>query len=834
MAEPTGVERILGKSIDRSDPISKIQEKDKDKDSRMSRKSSRKRRGRGSRDIRDFQSESLQQSFSSREELLKAELLQKRTEEIRNERINREIQERRLVKDKQIITVSAPGGVITQPFRQNVKDSVGATFMNVPGFIRGERSFGDVFKPLDRTGISVNPFELVLNPLGTFGRKESPGNILLKQDISLAKQGLIPQELIGVSPPKARADVISNVISRDIEKELTSPGGLTENLQEQINRGDMSVQKAENIYTQEFRNRFNERAVSEFERTNKLREPAFSEIAINERFSLGNVAEFTVGTGAIVGTSFVAPGTTGAIFAGLGLRDFQRATTTPDLTVSERVLTGGLAISNVGLGLTGVGVARNRAFNRFISSQSDDLASAQFGTLEIVAPADDGRVFLTGARRSGSANQFVDIMAENVGGNTFRVTKGSATTIIDPLFEIPGAKRINQVDIIRGTFTSKPISGTATPRLTFKDSRTLDITNFRFQDFQFSTGIANLEVGGNFRRFDIGGGVGKAGEIGRYSIRETVGFIPEINDRLLRGRITSRGFQFSTPVEEGIGNIGDDVIESSLGSGLGSGFRKGRKRPKIIDLNLLQDQVTPQINEGVVGSLFSQTGNTVIPRTSAPRINNLPPILGGTARSQFEGTGQFERTDFQAQLLIPQSRPSNAFVAPAQITTEFSNLGNFGATKALSGISFSNLSENQRGRGNIVQNVLIADNQNVIISNKFLDRTLLLDKTSFSLASRSSNIFRMAKFPVTPNMFPDITPIMTTPRRSFRFGGLFDFPGLGFEPGRSSSVRSRRGFLRVPTIEAVSLGITGDIIPGLEETGLFTRPVNRSRRRKRR
>lgn len=70
-------------------------------------------------------------------------------------------------------------------------------------------------------------------------------------------------------------------------------------------------------------------------------------------------------------------------------------------------------------------------------------------------------------------------------------------------------------------------------------------------------------------------------------------------------------------------------------------------------------------------------------------------------------------------------------------------------------------------------------------------------------------------------------------KSNFRSGNFI--PGLGFPyTGRSRIKIGKRKYKRRPSLASAALGITGDIVPRLEKTGIFERPIPRRKRRRKR
>jgi len=329
--------------------------------------------------------------------------------------------------------------------------------------------------------------------------------------------------------------------------------------------------------------------------------------------------------------------------------------------------------------------------------------------------------------------------------------------------------------------------------------------------------ISELDIGNIRIEEDIIG----SGPLGKTRLKEgpineeSIISLPKDFFAQVTGR--SRRITISSPVED-TGVSGFEGFQESKGF---TTFQGGSRRssPEFFQgLDQIQVQDVASVD---LSSVIQSLGVSAKPIV---KVSPRPPVISPRLGDVFVGQGQFAG---QGQFELTQEVGFGAFGSQQLMTPslDFMNLrqGEF-PTSFISPAFGSRARQNLRGRA-------LSEFQFPAVLDIAGQRSGLIEKQleipALGLGTAQKFDFEIPT-PTTP-----ILPIFTFggPRK-FR-GSLFPFfSGLEFGGGRGSSAIGRRGFERVPSIEAVALGITGSINDPLERTGLFTRPISRKKTRR--
>jgi hypothetical protein len=272
---------------------------------------------------------------------------------------------------------------------------------------------------------------------------------------------------------------------------------------------------------------------------------------------------------------------------------------------------------------------------------------------------------------------------------------------------------------------------------------------------------------------------------------------------------------------------GQDNIRNVISSDI-SGNIRSRGIDELIDLRNIQgsDKGFTSFERGSrprrtgqetinINDIFTptSTSNSILRTPQISLISrsldiSLPTIVGGTgSRGIFTGTGLFERTD-----LLSPTISRNQNIVDTSFNLNKLDIVNFRTASFSDSRSLVNFGTGQVSISRLEQ----PSSQGQIISTDLRFDTL------------NSLDFSFPQDPVTPFTFTDIGP----PSFRGRFGLGALFPPLGFEnPFVNRAPSPKRRFIRTPSLEAVGLGIVGDVNQSLERTGLFTRPLTRENTR---
>lgn len=613
-------------------------------------------------------------------------------------------------------------------------------------------------------------------------------------------------------------------IVQDIERNVTNKAQSnldkeTKNIQNQINRGDITLEEA-NIKLQKKQEEINKKAEEEFQKelkTNeKLRRKGISEgtLSILSQTQKGLDISPLVETGALVGGSLVAPVATGVIVGGLGAREFTlgvgKGILGEDLTLKQRGLELGKA--TVGLAIAGAGVygASTALGNQITRLDIENTLSkrTQIYGKEVVKTK-KGSLFNVAGKKQGAGESKLLIKEKlpvfNTGEEAVYGTTESGSKVLlkegSQGFSITGGtgtSKLTYYDFNKGEYVTKGIdfsifgrgSAGGNPILYGKQGgynveRTL-------KDFQSAYGKGGIIQEGEITSFNFGGAVKKQDDVyqilggsvkrGRINVgtgKKSVLFNIESSGIIEAYKPTTQGFDIS-------------VITSKAGGGS----------------SLLSQTQQVTIQPSAITSLIEKGGEATI-TTLLPKQSTS--FVGGVSNLVKSGTGKNPLLTKQSTIL--KTERFSPLVSNALIPqfVEIARTGIRTKTKNRSILGTSSL-----GRTDVLSpsktTSLFQSNQTPQLKQKSIQRQI--QKTGLAIPTLS---------PVVP----------------YGLSNTFGFPGLNFPPlpsftGRQTRRKSQRRKQRTayqPSFTATILNIRARKTP-LYGGGFQIRPIIISKKRK--
>jgi len=236
------------------------------------------------------------------------------------------------------------------------------------------------------------------------------------------------------------------------------------------------------------------------------------------------------------------------------------------------------------------------------------------------------------------------------------------------------------------------------------------------------------------------------------------------------------------------------------------GVRPRGRRGTLLD----QELSSPSISQNL--GFQSQARTLTTTQTRSSTLLTGPDAFGAlrTQRSLFEGTGQFERTSLIA--------PSRSRTTQSTINRDINLLSN-------------NLLQTSRQTSS--NRLGLALSQGTSQRQTQFSRQILGVSPTTTQSQRTLLFtgFEPSSPPITPRGFGRGGPLFS----SFRLGNFpIGIPGFGFDERPPRTTRRRRRFTRQPSLIAVGLDIRSSRPVAGEISGLVTRPIITSNRRRRR